>query len=1272
MSTEIKNTLFRFVSMRAPELSDENKQEEKFIFRNENVPTGVFDAVVGKTSKWQELQIIANDFIPLTLKEIKELDQKLTQLSVWVAKNRLSYKKEDLIKYTEGVEAINDTEILGQLWDNLFYQTVTQKDFYAKETLIQLLIANHFVSKYRVDDPELTKKLLNAKVVLPKDLFVENDNQAPVLKTINNSVSRISKTASSSARKLLLIEETSIKNEKLTQLSKELKVAKKAHQKEFEAALRLAQDNHEKLIKPILDQYAIDVEAEKQRWCSLRDPGTPYDPNNPCDQIPKIPEPELPPFNFEFREELDVDYLRLKLSPEGFETLLEVTNLTEEDLNPSKSLDEPTNFSTNFNSFDELENEISNNVNTNNQTIAINTEVNQNILVSIGGMLTPVTSSTNYFDYEFGTVPFLTGKYRSYLSFEVPDNTWQIDSFNYTVERETSDYSNNSNPSAYSIKRIGNKITLMRIDIESPTLNDLANYIAFEGEITFTNGSKKLIEVNPFTLGNIVYGSLSDNDIENDNSNGQTGINNFAAPFIPSGFGVKQLGIADYNKVEQSTLGYIEGEVAHIENIMAREFKEKSTRKLRKTENTFTSSSESEKENLSDTTSTNRFDMQNEVAKVIQQSKDFSAGAYFDVNLVKARFGGNVNFATHNSKEESTRQAVTEAQEITERALDRMVTKVKEERIEKIVDEFEENNSHGFDNRKGDKHVVGVFRWVDKVFKNQIVNYGKRLMFEFMVPQPAKLHILGMSENEQIGKIVEPIDPRNSEDYNLKDYSQIDGTKLKYWASKYNIEIEPKPEEKINISISFSEQNLGINDNGYGRWTGVYNFNDFKVPENYQATKVKGNINVGRGQYHSGVYVTSHVYVCGNEVGSNVNLVLDKKVKDIISISGVFWDVKAISGTLVAECELTDEAYAIWQQKCFKAIISAYEKALVAHNEKIAAEMTTGIQIKGTNPGFYREFENKILRKNCISYMIDQNPNAKNTYGKNNLFTTNILNVTPSFGNTEVNVSQELDNYSSFVKFMEQAFEWDIMSYNLYPYYWGNRADWAALYQYDESNDPLFRNFMQAGMARVVVTVRPGFEEAVRHYMQTGQIWNGGEVPVIEDELYLSIVDELTAVKGEKLGGAWATRVPTALTILQAQSIGLNVTKALPFDDDLSDFESPEDVPQSSAFELTEAELGGSNTTKTARLVGSIEGNQGIESKILLKRIDGTIQDITYCDTEGKWELNHLPAGKYELFLDANDDFSEGTFIVIQGSKEQVVELEDDQLIEIQLVVKKL
>ena len=64
--------------------------------------------------------------------------------------------------------------------------------------------------------------------------------------------------------------------------------------------------------------------------------------------------------------------------------------------------------------------------------------------------------------------------------------------------------------------------------------------------------------------------------------------------------------------------------------------------------------------------------------------------------------------------------------------------KTTKKRTSRILREFEENNKHGYDNRQGESHVTGVYRWVDKIYKNRLVNYGKRLMYEFNVPEPSR------------------------------------------------------------------------------------------------------------------------------------------------------------------------------------------------------------------------------------------------------------------------------------------------------------------------------------------------------------------------------------------------------------------------------------------------------------------------------------------------------------------------------------------------------
>ena len=75
-------------------------------------------------------------------------------------------------------------------------------------------------------------------------------------------------------------------------------------------------------------------------------------------------------------------------------------------------------------------------------------------------------------------------------------------------------------------------------------------------------------------------------------------------------------------------------------------------------------------------------------------------------------------------------------------------------------------------------------------------------------------------------------------------------------------------------------------------------------------------------------------------------------------------------------------------------------------------------------------------------------------------------------------------------------------------------------------------------MARVVVTVKPGFENAIMHYMYFGQIWNGGQMPILGNPLYLSIVEELKQQE-YTIEDVWETVVPTNLVALQESGVAI-------------------------------------------------------------------------------------------------------------------------------------
>ena len=114
-----------------------------------------------------------------------------------------------------------------------------------------------------------------------------------------------------------------------------------------------------------------------------------------------------------------------------------------------------------------------------------------------------------------------------------------------------------------------------------------------------------------------------------------------------------------------------------------------------------------------------------------------------------------------------------------------------------------------------------------------------------------------------------------------------------------------------------------------------------------------------------------------------------------------------------------------------------------------------------------------------------------------------------------------------------------MIAYTFYPYFYGAKADWKTLFQENDAADPLFQAFLQSGMARAVVPVRPGFEDAINWYMETGELWLGQGLVVDTDNLlYLSIAEEMQTIAGE-VEATWETRMPTALTMVQAQSASL-------------------------------------------------------------------------------------------------------------------------------------
>jgi len=1081
MKQNIKNTLYRFVTMRAPELIGGIERALGFVDFPQN-ETSAFIAPAAQATtpaaKKQAIDTAVAGYTPnfSSKKDLENENVDFNSFASWLTSNRTKFTLEEITAKIDAFNASQNTyPTMVQVWDDLHYNILTKGNSYLRDTLLSWLVADFFLSNR--DKVERTaknlQKIAQARVVIDKNLF-NHEVASTEPRTPKVSEKHFKKEANAVAAKQNLVELETIAKEVAKARSlydSDNTKAKAAYQKTYDTSVRAAYDAATITERVVTDPNTSETSVVKE-YTNL----------------------VVPEYNFSPADELDKTVLASRLSVPA----LQVVNDLEAQNNAT--------------TLQEIEDAIAIEIQSNTDEVFENTDFESQQVVIPGGVSVPVSTDANLLPFSYNLCPrkkIGSSLFNLLLTINVPNTS-------YDVVGVEVDFGSQGTFKNFTEFNLGSKVSLVLcpegVDMTSPTDVDI--------NIEFSNGEVYETTIESITL-KCYLGQLDPSTV--------------SQPEAPVSFGIQRLGIADYRKVEQEVCCYVPGEVSHIENIMAREYKSKDVKRTRRQETTDTVSSETERENLTETTSTDRFEMNQEIASISaqDQSTNASAGIRWGGN----QFGGDASasFANNTSSEESESQAITHAKELTERALDRVVQKVREERVSKVIEEYEETTSHGFDNRKGDKHVSGVYRWVDKVYENKLLNYGKRLMYEFMVPEPASFHDLAIQMTNEQDVLVKPVDPRTASFQKMKDHKAVNATTYKHWAAIYNAEVSEPPVESMYIGKAFSYQATEVIDNRHER----YGENDeVTIPEGYYTTYAKAYWEDSSDGYTPNA---TKIIVGSEKIATKGALFSIPKHVESIPVS--FSSLGHLSGnsTVSIKVQILPEAKEKWQLETFNTIIEAYEERLTEYEEKLAAQKEMKNQKIDINPGFFREIEKTVLRKNCITYLLGHENLGKDLVNNRQ----SITEITAKYSNAL------LDDYAAKVKFFEQAFEWDIMSYSFYPFYWANKEKWGELYQI-QNNDPLFKAFLQSGMARVIITVRPGFEEMVNWYMATGQIWNGGQVPTLDDEEFVSIVEELRNPESE-VEETWETRVPTSLTVIQAGAIGLNV-EGLPCNDECDDW----------------------------------------------------------------------------------------------------------------------
>lgn len=1200
-------TLFRFTSLRNPQLTDTHRRNVGFIHRPDGARGKFDDAVEGKdpsTSKMDALWRRGTEMSPEMFQSLKELEEgqfsQLLKIGNKISKKQEVSREEMEIStqyYRELIDKngeLNDKglNIFNILWDNFIYQTATQRDFYLKDGIAHILKAFHigFTLSQNMDEDfmkingkEYLDRALNAKIVLPKELFsIDADTKPQSGSTISNAtVHRLA----AEMDKNIIVSNAVYASQRLGALKDELESASKSFYAAQESDYNMAYAEYQKENAERLAEYERQlamVESQVKEGMSDEEIQRLYE---------RLKEFEVPAFTYEQPEFLTLDNLQRNLSETAYATFIdyfaqdvkEAVNRNSTEGATGRAGDSVVQIKPEYKTLSQIISEAINQQSQQSQTALNNSALPQQQFVNIGGALVPVASSAQVHHLAYSLYAkssrsiFLNLSFLNF-SFEAEDDSWSVATATVVAQTDRG-----------TVQETVSNVMVQNNRVTFPALvhNHFRSISAVSIQIFFSNGQEATLDLGSVPVDQTLTGLLNlKRTIEQPKENPKENpVENPRDPQQPQtkgrkNFGIKRLGIADYMKVVQSVHAYVPGEVSNIENVMASELRHKSSVSRDYSEVTDTTSKSQETEKISDTTKASRADMQTEIARDLEKQQSLTAHTSFHGGIGKAwSFDIGAEYANNTAQHDSTRQAVMKSQEITERAMERVLTKISDERIQKIIKEYTETNVHEFDNRgkvidtdnpeaAHPQHITGVYRWIDKKMKNQIYNYGKRTSFEFMVPEPATLHRLATSV--AAGQVLTaPIDPRKApEPHYMPNAKGATKELLEYWAAIYNISLSSSPIQDIKVT-----QDIVGKPNSTGSFGAVGT--PITIPQNYAAKSMTVQFYMDRN-----TPIHNSNFYCSNGRGGERDLSFGSKInqgaflEDSFNLTNQFHflyrgrNIEDVTLNITLYCKLSDAFIEQWQTENFNAIIAAYDTAYQKYLDEQKAldseQKAKEVEAKEKQSNFYRYMEADTLKHNCIAYLLQD---YLTTLGQG------FTNGADKMEDFAVILDENLDKYTALAKFLEQAFEWEIMDYTFYPYYWAYRKKWQEMY-ISESVDPLFRSFLQAGMARVVVTVKPGFEDAVQFFLETGLIWNGGEVPVIGDPLYMSIVDEMREPTGLPQGKFWITRIPTTLTILQDKSTGLPVDQPLPiFPDDADNCENPAELETATSFRTDDKKM---------------------------------------------------------------------------------------------------
>lgn len=478
----------------------------------------------------------------------------------------------------------------------------------------------------------------------------------------------------------------------------------------------------------------------------------------------------------------------------------------------------------------------------------------------------------------------------------------------------------------------------------------------------------------------------------------------------------------------------------------------------------------------------------------------------------------SVGLNQSSENREAMKQSAQRTREVTEKASARTRQEHKVSAKLETKREVEDSSFRTITNPHDDRAIrVDYYRLMRK-WRTDLFRYGLRLTFDIAIPHPgARLWALYRRVRELDADIRKPFA------FPLKPHDLTEAN-WKAEAAKYGSVIDPPPEKTIPISISRSLQDPNggmeifdfVAPDGYtmqtnsvtcnGLWTANHDPSSPVLPPSQPFLVYPPNTTMTffpdtesvPGMIGGSVKLESAGFGGGRQASwflyyPAVNRMVVQVRMDAIRTGAILlaWQTKSWT-------TLRDTAFAAWQEQIARQ---------QAERDRLWMELA------GKDTLTLRRLEREELIRETLYWLIgaDFDPTPTDVGKVMEKLVSMEQNQLPddwpgadTFRQLTKNEWATAAGFGDFVKYIHHAVEWENLLYFLYPYFWGS-DDVAREKMLFEHPDPNHRDFLRAGYARVVVPIRPGFEETFTELLETGVFSGTGNSP------YISVAEEIAA-----------------------------------------------------------------------------------------------------------------------------------------------------------------